>query len=116
MYIVKEKHYRPTYRKGDLEVEEVVSDVLSFKTRKAAKNFIESKLIGRSSVWRNYRRSPQTSFCGYRTGKTWIHENIGETCEDHNVSAYIDFDIIKTLVLSNMNKRLNELKEQFQNL
>lgn len=39
-----------------------------------------------------------------------------ETCEDYNVSAYIDFDVIKTLVLSNMNKRLNELKEQFQNL
>lgn len=39
-----------------------------------------------------------------------------ETCEDHNVSAYIDFDVIKTLVLSNMNKRLNELKEQFENL
>jgi len=39
-----------------------------------------------------------------------------ETCEDNNVSGYIDFDIIKTLVLSNMNKRLNELKEQFQNL
>jgi len=82
MYIVKEKHYRPTYRKGDLEAEEVVSDVLPFKTRKAAKDFIESKLIGRSSVWRNYRRSPQTSFCGYRTGKTWIHENTGETCEE----------------------------------
>lgn len=39
-----------------------------------------------------------------------------ETYEDYNTSAYIDFDIIKTLVLSNMNKRLNELKEQFQNL
>ena len=39
-----------------------------------------------------------------------------ETYEDHNISAYIDFDVIKALVLSNMNKRLNELKEQFQNL
>lgn len=39
-----------------------------------------------------------------------------ETYEDYSVSAYIDFDVIKTLVLSNMNKRLNELKEQFQNL
>lgn len=50
MYIVKEKHHRPTYRKGDLEAEEVVSDVLPFKTRKAAKAYIESKLIGRSSI------------------------------------------------------------------
>ena len=39
-----------------------------------------------------------------------------ETYEDNNVSAYIDFDVIKTLVLSNMNKRLNALKEQFKNL
>lgn len=39
-----------------------------------------------------------------------------ETYEDCNVSSYIDFDVIKTLVLSNMNKRLTELKEQFQNL
>lgn len=39
-----------------------------------------------------------------------------ETYEDHNVSAYVDFNVIKTLVLSNMNKRLNELKEQFEDL
>lgn len=39
-----------------------------------------------------------------------------ETYEDYNVSSYIDFDVIKTLVLSNMNKRLTELKEQFENL
>lgn len=45
-----------------------------------------------------------------------IHRGQSETCEDCNVSAYINFDVIKTLVLSNMNKRLNELKEQFQNL
>lgn len=39
-----------------------------------------------------------------------------ETYEDYSVSAYIDFNVIKTLVLSNMNKRLNELKKQFENL
>lgn len=39
-----------------------------------------------------------------------------ETYEDGYISDYIDFNVIKTLVLSNMNKRLNELKEQFQNL
>lgn len=45
-----------------------------------------------------------------------IYSCQSETYEDCNVSAYIDFDVIKTLVLSNMNKRLNELKEQFQDL
>lgn len=39
-----------------------------------------------------------------------------ETYEDGYVSDYIDFDVIKTLVLSNMNKRLDELKEQFRKL
>lgn len=39
-----------------------------------------------------------------------------EIYEDYDVSAYIDFDVVKTLALSNMNKRLNALKEQFQNL
>ena len=39
-----------------------------------------------------------------------------ETYEDVCISDYIDFNVIKTLVLSNMNKRLNGLKEQFQNL
>lgn len=61
MYIVKEKHYRPTYRKGDLEAEEVVSDVLPFKTRKAAKTFIESKLTGRSSMERLSSQSSNKS-------------------------------------------------------
>lgn len=45
-----------------------------------------------------------------------IYSGQSQTWEDHNISAYIDFDLIKTLVLSNLNKRLNELKEQFQNL
>lgn len=39
-----------------------------------------------------------------------------ETYEDHNISAYIDFDVIKTLVLANMNKRLEGLEEQFRKL
>ena len=42
MYTVKEWHCRPTYRRGDLEAEEVVINVTTFKTRKAAKEFIEN--------------------------------------------------------------------------
>lgn len=47
MYTVKEWHCRPTYRRGDLEAEEVVINVTTFKTRKAAKEFIENKLRGK---------------------------------------------------------------------
>ena len=44
MYTVRELHCRPTYRKGDLEAEEVVINVTTFKTRTEAKNYIENKI------------------------------------------------------------------------
>lgn len=79
MYTVKEWHYRPTYRKGDLEVENVVINVTSFRTKRAAKEFIENKLRGKKEVWREYHKGDETSYCGYYTGKTWVHENTGDT-------------------------------------
>lgn len=79
MYKVKEWHCRPTYRKGDLEAEEVVINVTSFKTRKEAKDYIEKKLKGKSDVYRDYHKGNEKSYCRYSTGKTWIHENNGET-------------------------------------
>ena len=56
----------------------------------AAKAFIESKLIDRSSIWRDYRRSPQTSRCGYRTGKTWIHEIQVKLVKNFILMSYIN--------------------------
>lgn len=41
-------------------------------TEDSAKDFIEDKLRGKKDAWRRYH-------CGYYTGKTWIHENTGET-------------------------------------
>ena len=79
MYTVKEWHCRPTYRKGDLEAEEVIINVNNFKTLKAAKKYIEEKLKGKLDSWRSYRRGDEKSYCGYYTGKTWDHENNGET-------------------------------------
>ena len=69
MYKVKEWHCRPTYRKGDLEAEEVVINVTPFKTRKEAKDFIEGKLRGKKDAWRRYHRGNEKSYCGYYTGK-----------------------------------------------
>lgn len=79
MYTVKEWHCRPTYRKGDLEAEEVVINATTFKTRKEAKNYIENKLRGKKDIWRDYHKGNEKSYCGYSTGKTWVHENTGET-------------------------------------
>lgn len=82
MYTVKKWHHRPTYRKGDLEAEDAVIDTITFKTRKAAKEFIESELRGKRNAWRMYHKGNEKSWCGYYTGKTWIHENTGETHEE----------------------------------
>ena len=79
MYKVVEKHFRPTYRRGDLEAETVIIDTKVFRTRKAAKEFIENKLRGKKDTWRRYHKGNENSFCGYYTDKTWIHENNGET-------------------------------------
>ena len=62
MYKVKEWHCRPTYRKGDLEAEEVVINVTPFKTRKEAKDFIEGKLRGKKDAWRRYHRGNEKSW------------------------------------------------------
>lgn len=82
MCIVKEWHCRPTYRRGDLEAETVVINSTPFKTRKEAKNYIENKLRGKKDTWRDYHRGNEKSYCGYYTGKTWIHENNGETYKE----------------------------------
>lgn len=82
MYTVKEWHCRPTYRKGDLEAENVVINVTTYKTRTEAKNYIERKLAGKRKAFRDYHKGNQRSCCGYYTGKTWIHENTGDTYEE----------------------------------
>lgn len=82
MYTVKEWHCRPTYRKGDLEAENVVINVTTFRTKRAAKEFIENKLRGKKEAWREYHKGNETSYCGYYTGKTWVHENTGDTYKE----------------------------------
>lgn len=82
MYKVVEKHFRPTYRRGDLEAEVAIIDTKVFRTRKAAKEYIEGRLRGRKDAWRHYHKGDTSSWAGYSTGKTWVHENTGETCEE----------------------------------
>lgn len=82
MYNVKVWHCRPCWRKGDLEKEEVIIDSKVFKTRKDAKAFIEAALKGKPNVGGKYHKGDEKSYRGYRTGKTWIHENTGDQCEE----------------------------------
>lgn len=65
-----------------MEAEEVVISIATFKTRKAAKEFIENELRGKRDTWRRYHKGNEKSWCGYYTGKTWVHENTGETCRE----------------------------------
>jgi hypothetical protein len=83
-YLVELKHYRPTYRKGDLEDELVIEHARIFKTRKEAKNYIERNFPKDSKGgYKDYHRGNKPSRCAYFTGKTWIHENTGEKCEEY---------------------------------
>lgn len=81
-YLVEIWHYRPAYRKGDLEDESVIIQNQTFKLRKDAKDFIENKLAGKKNAKRDYHRGDKNSTCYYYTGKTWIHENSGEECRE----------------------------------
>ena len=82
-YLVELKHYRPTYRKGDLEDELVIESTRTFKTRKDAKDFIEKQFPKNKHGYKDYHKGNQPSYCKYWTGKTWIHENTGEKCEEY---------------------------------
>lgn len=82
MYTVKKYHYRPAYRRGDLEDETIMIDSHPFKTRKEAKDFIERELRGKRNVYRDYHKGNEKSYCEYSTDKTWVHENTGETCTE----------------------------------
>lgn len=83
-YVVELKHYRPAYRRGDLEDELVNEHTRVFKTRKEAKDYIERNFPKDSKGgFKDYHKGNKPSRCAYFTGKTWIHENTGEKCEEY---------------------------------
>lgn len=91
MYIVEIHHHKKEYRRGDLEDGYELIDSQNFKTRTAAKNFIESKLKGHKNVFREYHKGNKSSYCILYTGVTWTHENTGEKMEE-----YYHFTLKKT--------------------
>lgn len=87
MYEVKAYHHDKDWRKGDLEDKfELISSEI-FKTRTAAKHWIESRLRshlgGNGTIIRDYHRGDTPSYCYYYTGYKWVHENSGETMEEY---------------------------------
>lgn len=78
MYRVEERHLTPYIRKGDLEDTLELLSVNIFKTKKAAKEFIDTKL----RKLNNISKSPSVlvSYYSGLTGKSWINENSGEKC------------------------------------
>lgn len=83
-YLVEVKHYRPAYRRGDLEDELIIETTRTFKTRKEAKDYIENNFPRDSKGgYKDYHKGIQPSYCKYFTGRTWIHENTGEKCEEY---------------------------------
>lgn len=83
MYQVKVYHYREAIVKGDLEDEEVLIASELFKTRRAAKEYIEKKVNGKSNVNRKYHTGITPSYVWHYTGHKWRHENSGEMCYEH---------------------------------
>lgn len=82
MYIVYEYHTKPGYINGDLGGETVMKNATVFKTRKTAKEYIESRLSKYQNVKKNYHKGDEVSRCYGFTGKTWQNENSGETCSE----------------------------------
>jgi len=76
-YVVETAHYRPCYRRGDLEDELVYEEPKYFATKKEAKVFVE-----KTGARKSHGDKEMTVFFRY-TGKTWVHENTGEECEEY---------------------------------
>ena len=83
MYTVEVRHNTKAYRNGELECELVLEESKNFKTRKAAKCYIESQLKRKHNIQRYYHKGDEPSNCYYFTGVSWIHENTGEECNEY---------------------------------
>ena len=82
MYNVRIEHFKPHTRNGDLEATLELVDIKPFKTKKLAKDYVESQLLKYKTVNRQYQKGDKPNYCLAFTGKTWIHENTGEKCAE----------------------------------
>ena len=84
MYVVTVHHHDKDWRNGDLEDKFELEAKEFFKTRKAAKEWIEKQLSRlHGTKRRDYRKGDVPSRCYCFTGETWQHENSGERMEEY---------------------------------
>lgn len=84
MYTVTVHHHDKDWRRGDLEDKFELIDSKNFKTRKAAKDWIESQLARKSGTKRtDWHKGDHPSYAYCWTGVTWQHENSGEQMEEY---------------------------------
>ena len=87
MYQVTVHHHDKDWVRGDLEDKFELIAQENFKTRQAAKIYIESACgLNRrplKQVRREYHKGDEPSYCYWFTGVTWQHENSGEMMEEY---------------------------------
>ena len=95
MFTVTIHHHDKDWRNGDLEdkFELIVSK--NFKTKKDAKNYIESHMSRYTGVKRTeWHKGDRPSYAYCWTGVTWQHENTGEEMQE-----YYQYTLKKTKLL-----------------
>ena len=84
MYQVTVHHHDKDIVRGDLEDKFELIAQECFKTRTAAKNWIESRMARYSGQkFRDYHKGDKPSYCYVYTGVKWQHENSGEMMEEY---------------------------------
>jgi hypothetical protein len=84
MYQVTVHHHDKAIVKGDLEDKFELITQENFKTRTAAKDWIERELSRRrGAIQMNWHKGDKPSYCYVYTGVTWQHENSGEKMEEY---------------------------------
>ena len=84
MYQVTVHHHDKDIVRGDLEDKFELIAQEWFKTRKAAKDYIESCLARKSGTKRkDYHKGDKPSYAYCFTGVTWQHENSGKMMEEY---------------------------------
>lgn len=84
MYTVTVHHHDKDWRRGDLEDKYELIDSRNFKTRTAAKDWIEGELRRLRGTKRTDWHKGDTPIYAYCfTGVTWQHENTGEQMEEY---------------------------------
>ena len=84
MYTVTVHHHDKDWRRGDLEDKFELIDSKNFKTRKAAKDWIEDQLCRmHGNIRMVWHKGDKPSYAYCWTGVTWQHENSGAEMEEY---------------------------------